>query len=1479
MISDIAFSKLDRLLPYRDMNSKKIPFYIIESEGSSCLKWNSMNPEELRVNPIYDNHKCSKSAKIEVLVSGFGRIASHILVSNSKESLTLTFYINNIDSIAFKSSSKSIYVNSSSRTFSLIGKDKENNTFDSLEGLDFSFMVDNYHLKTLQPSDYKIKKCDSCVHVQGRRVGNTTINASFNNYVTTSIDLCVIDPIGLFPGPYLTILPNTRIDLKLCSTRGFDNENSPRICSDAIKPEEMHKYNVNVSHPEVIEFSHGFIFNARKRGVSSVMVQEIQSPDNIATVLIRVEYPTKYEMPEQYISLGSDPEFNPKLYGFDGSLMSPPKNWNVEGNWSTIGDHIVRIYYYDYSIRTIIHVREPLFLDNNKLVLPVGIKLNIPIRGGSKQYKYSTNVTGIIEIQNSELSTIGTGFVSVLIQDINIPDFLATLYIRVSKVSRISIGMMVHEFSTKNPVNPDCTGVSDENQEFSYPIQIKISSSNESVLPLSMIANNPGFSYIQCYNENVLSKSIKIAVFKQPSIKINNIGSPDSNIPLNVKDGIIAWKATDDIECIVRCGSADVKVNGKYFISLSEPFDGTCEANFRNKISEENPNPITMSALFSLKVVPVDKYYIQLLHDFLNMPDYCNFPKDKIITNQNSTFYIIKGASYQFKVMAYQENNQRIFYFNHNSISIHSSNGGEMGNFVYNLEEGYLSMLFIPTKSTDIIFRKNNEIQNVISLQSIPLIKKIEPITVLYNPKSQIKGALYGGSGHFKSNYSGILFTERNFVIKPFTGIQVVRIFDTCHHNNDINLWIKSISIDSLEIESPDHVTEGRPFIAKIDPKMNGEIINSDYYPNSGLQIVNEECEFKSKNEWICSLNSVGKIALLAKSSNGISTSKIITVHPQIIPEVKYITMIPYEKYEIVLKKKVDLLKFFGYNEDIIEIKDTIIYAKSIGQTEVHIRSEYFINSDDSKIFVEVLCVNNFSIIAKPSVIIQGRYCLLSAVFNTAPIQYQTKSIDWIVPQNIHYIQVSYESIMIKPLKEERVVLSAQYYGYHSKFGYEVLPNVLDNIPSEILLPPGGKYINCVFNNKAVLISIINDYSKSILSIDRHVLTTTNNTGDSMIMFKYYYIEKVIILKVRNPSRVIIEPNGGCSYKFHLLDDNGNTFCDSKGIEYEIFGDDVYHNGVNDFGIIEIRNIPKHCSIRINAKNNYFSISNAFWIKTESGIIPSNPIIHRFLQYSLDCIGSVTEWATNNTGILSISKNGTIVGKNIGKALVMCNRESKTIVSIVEINGLLKGPIIDNVLKVHPTFNNEILDQSVELPKDLLLECSCSSSRKQIRTIINYTGFYCILDDMGLVSLKYDINISMKSESCRVKVHTFYTYKPRNDSDIITFNNTRYVISSILNSLVIPIEFDKNEYEILKSDIISIKSANHDGIDIQALSSFEEEVMIIRIIKTKQIIRIYLAMNQSSQKKVQKTSNSIPLFMSIAGVIVSSLIIRKKLQE
>ena len=150
---------------------------------------------------------------------------------------------------------------------------------------------------------------------------------------------------------------------------------------------------------------------------------------------------------------------------------------------------------------------------------------------------------------------------------------------------------------------------------------------------------------------------------------------------------------------------------------------------------------------------------------------------------------------------------------------------------------------------------------------------------------------------------------------------------------------------------------------------------------------------------------------------------------------------------------------------------------------------------------------------------------------------------------------------------------------------------------------------------------------------------------------------------------------------------------------------------------------------------------------------------------------------------------------------------------------------------------------------------------------------------MGLVSLKYDINISMKSESCRVRVHTFYTYKPRNDSDIITFNNTRYVISSILNSLVIPIEFEKNEYEILKSDIISIKSANHDGIDIQALSSFEEEVMIIRMIKTKQIIRIYLAMNQSSQKKVQKSSNSIPLFMSIAGVIVSSLIIRKKLQE
>ncbi|KAH0786294.1 nuclear pore membrane glycoprotein [Histomonas meleagridis] len=437
-VSLFKISHLNALLQFKNQNSGKVPHFTISAEGS-CVNWTSMNPSIIKVSPIYETRKCSKSALVEVVAVGPNRKATAILAeAQNGATLKCDVFVDNIVNISILTTTRSIYVDSSYETLSVQAYDSDHNIFTSLEGLDIKWSLDNTHLKSVSADEVVlpgITTKSSSLTIQGTKVGQTWVSVELL-HLYSRVDFVVVEPIALFPSPIIRILPYSEVHFQLCSTRGIiaGDSSELRCVSEISLP--SNQYLLKSSDPSILEINPKAIAYSKSEGLVTITATDKAITDNIASVLVQVLYPYRAEQETQYIALGDNPHFNPILYSRDGHKIDifNEIKWEIEGEWNTIGKKEITLRYYDFSFKAIVIVCPPIVVEPTEVILPIDYSgFTISISGGSGSYTFNVDDNSILEFSNSKIRTKKEGITKIRVYDKMIQKYQSIINVIVSK--------------------------------------------------------------------------------------------------------------------------------------------------------------------------------------------------------------------------------------------------------------------------------------------------------------------------------------------------------------------------------------------------------------------------------------------------------------------------------------------------------------------------------------------------------------------------------------------------------------------------------------------------------------------------------------------------------------------------------------------------------------------------------------------------------------------------------------------------------------------------------------------------------------------------------------------------------------------------------------------------------------------------------------------------------------------------------------
>lgn len=163
--------------------------------------------------------------------------------------------------------------------------------------------------------------------------------------------------------------------------------------------------------------------------------------------------------PEQWIALGEEPKFNPKLLTKEGREIYVPQAipWEVKGSWDTVADHEVTLKYRRFSFNALVHVCPPLAIKPASAVLPVGYQgYPITVTGGSGSYALEIEDPKILQIRDGKIYTTVEGLTKVTARDSKIPHYTAQLTVLVSRVYFSEIDLKEREIPVRGRFVPTC---------------------------------------------------------------------------------------------------------------------------------------------------------------------------------------------------------------------------------------------------------------------------------------------------------------------------------------------------------------------------------------------------------------------------------------------------------------------------------------------------------------------------------------------------------------------------------------------------------------------------------------------------------------------------------------------------------------------------------------------------------------------------------------------------------------------------------------------------------------------------------------------------------------------------------------------------------------------------------------------------------------------------------------------------------------
>lgn len=934
-------SHLTALLQFKDPHSSKAPHFTISAEGG-CFNWTSLNPSIVRIIPNDHSGKCSTSALVEAVATGPSRRSTAIIAESDQGStLKCDIFVDSVKRIDILTTTRSIYLESSLETLSLLAFDSENNTFTSLEGTEIKWKIDKSHIKTISTDEAKLflpeimpNKSASLI-IQGINIGPTWAEASLDGTHHAHVDLVVVKALTFLPSPIIKTLPYHHIPFKLCSTRGDNvnqiakNNNSPigiTVDKDRISHVEcdskycvsqiqlpLSAYTISTSNPRSMTADQSGYATTHEIGQSTITATDVSINDNTASTLVYVMYPEDVEQPEQYIALGDDPVFNPILKDKGGRPLDifGPIKWDIQGEWNTIGTKHIKLIYHDFSFIAIVHVCPPLIMDPPEAVLPVHHNgYVVAPKGGSGFYQFYVDDEMVLAYSGStyKIATIREGITKIRVQDKKIKKYFNHSDIIVSRVAFIDIKIEKRELIDEY-FDPKCDIFAIEKKRFSVEIPYKTISTKPEIVSANMKAQKPGFSQIYCEAgyENTRSAKITVSAADNLRAEVKGRGSPNSIIPLIIAGGVLQWEDSNPPKVEVFCSNAKITNFHNNHFSIDREYYGYCTATMQNEKTELNPFPLKVSSDFWLNVSRVDHFDLYVIDEKATTNRLCNAPFRRLSYFDifNNTFRshikayrIVSGHNHKLLVFPRDIDGNIINYYSAVPFDLRSSIGEQLRPVDNHGREGETIYYYTPSMSTDLSITSPDLDPSVTSLIEIRPLKISSPRTIYYKPTHTYTFPIEDGSGYFETLTQNAHVAKGSLQVSPNQpGSQLISIVDSCtdHANQYLNL--NSVSVETLQIIAPPVVFVGTEFDAQVKTYGQKSIpIPEDLLPEASIMMKPDWSYQVKIDTWRLKPEQVGKLELRATAENGVTATTIVDVIDSLIIRPQYIELLPGDR-------------------------------------------------------------------------------------------------------------------------------------------------------------------------------------------------------------------------------------------------------------------------------------------------------------------------------------------------------------------------------------------------------------------------------------------------------------------------------------------------------------------------------------------------------------------------------------------------------
>ena len=1502
-------SHLNALLQFKDPNSPKTPHFTISAEGS-CVNWTSLNPSVVRVIPNYATPRCSTSALVESVAFGPKRKATSILAeSESGSSLKCDVFVDSIVNLTILTTTKTIYVDSSLETLSLQASDSENNVFTSLEGTDVQWNIDSVHLRTVNPADAKVAlpgvspNKSASVIVQGTNVGKTWARATLDGKYKAFVELVVVEPLSLFPSPIVRTLPYHHIPFMLCSTRELyeppnsQDEISNRKCVSKIQLPSQ-KYALETTNPNVLTTDQSGYASTFKPGQATIMALDSTTGDGSASTLVIVTYPV-VSLPEQYIALGDDPVFDPVLKDQDGNLLDlfEPVNWEIIGDWSTVGRKEITLKYHDFSFIAIVHVCPPVYMDPPEAVLPLRhTGFVVMPHGGSGFYEFRVENSLILDYSNNRVSTIREGTTKIIVQDRKIKKFNNFSEILVSKVAFVDIQLERRELINE-PFEPVCSVYAIEQKQFSVEVPYRTITSSPDVVSSLMRPQHYGFADIYCEASGTSSPKIKVSVADNLRVSVKGRGSPNSIIPLTVSGGVLQWPDSPPPKIQVSCPDANVTNLYNNHFSIDREYSGMCEARMQNTATDKNPIPLEVTGVFWLNVSKVDRLDLYVVDDKASDDPVCNSPP-RILLPQiipPKSYRIVPGHPHKLAVFPRDIQNNIINYYSAVPFELRASFNNELIKPLDNHgKDGETNYIFTPSTTTDLTLISPDLPVTIVSLNEITPILLQSIQTVYYFPEHNYSFSVEGGSGFYASSAPNVSFSNGRLFISPTSpGTFIIPVIDKCTDHPPSYATLNALTVVSLSIISPPSVAVNSFFDATIKVYGHDSILLPDellYDANVTLHFNPNEILKGGENtplsnyEYRLNPKKVGKLQLIAVAENNVSATSVVDVIEGIRIEPQYIELLPGDSQLVkVISGPSDILLDFGdgliskvlrhpTNPSLFEV-----VAESPGYIIINATSRNVPGIEPFPIYVHVLKPISLRIDSTSIVPIQTGYVGLKLFVETDAGDRIPKKAHWFVTDSYRHILFNSSFALLNCSQPNDVRVNVEAYSLTTTYTANVEPKLILTTPQTLLLPPLCSFqIETVGNLRCTFHSL----NETIVTCENGLVTSGTVDGETFVCVEYGSQTAMIHVRVSKPVFLYLHQPSPSDFRVMLLDEHGLLYDTLNGVKFTINGPPGFEtSGIDSHGFCKTQYISTQMiTLNASASNSEFSLETSINVSVRQKITPEHVSLIKGTQFQFKCTALEPRWHTSDRTIAVVDSHGLLTTKRPGAIRLSCGPGIEQVVTVVDIVNLQISNGVNDEYEIHPIYSTPVPPGQLVGPSDLAFSCELPSVCGEVEYKKNQTGSFCIIkrdtskQSKSKCPPKTKLKATVYSETSSISFSVEAQISYIGTVDFGVPNNLKFTVTPTKRKIEIPILPKQSELNVESSTGLTVDFEPQLGIIIRADDRFTKSGFVkLEHIETGETVTIEV-IHESSPSQQQPVLHTRDFKLSQDLIFYTSLI-------